>query len=82
MTYPQVGVDHVLICSYLVGGAVANFLAIIHHNHTIAQIHHDAHVVFNQRNRGAELIINLKNNQAKLFFLFYINKRNPFIQQK
>ena len=82
MRHPQIGVDHLLIVAHLVGGAVADLAAVIHHDHAVGQVHNHAHVMFDQRNRRAEFVVHIQDKAAHVLFLLDIHAGHGFIQQQ
>src|SRR5664279_2915526 len=66
----EIGFDHVRVVSDLVRRAVADLLAVIEHHHPVADVHHHAHVVFDQHHGGPELVIHVQDEAAHvLLFL-------------
>ena len=57
----QVGIDHLWIGAHFVGRAVGDFLPVVEHHHAIGDVHDHAHVVLDQHDRGAHLVVDVEN---------------------
>src|SRR5262249_28108958 len=53
----EVGVDHLGVLAHVGWRAVADLAPVVEHHHAVGDVHHDAHVVLDQHDRGAELVV-------------------------
>src|SRR6056297_2535753 len=82
MRHPQIGVDHSLVAAHLVGRAVADLLAVIHHHDAVAEVHDHAHVVLDQGDGGAELVVDVENEAAHVLLFLDVHPRHRLVQQQ
>jgi hypothetical protein len=55
---------------------------VVEHHDAIRQVHHDTHVVLDQRNRGAELIVHVEDEAGHVLLLFQIHSRHRLVEQQ
>src|SRR5471032_1743697 len=79
---PKVGVDDILVAAHLIGRAVAYFFSVVEHHHAVRDIHHHAHVMLDQHDGGAELIVDVQNEAAHVLLFLDIHARHRFVQQQ
>ena len=51
MLRAEIGVDHALVRSHFVRGALRYHLAVVHHDHSVACAHHEVEVVLDDQQR-------------------------------
>src|SRR5712691_8675587 len=70
MRNAEIGVDHGLVFLDLVGRAVGDLAAVVEHDDAIGKVHDHPHVVLDQRDRRAVLVVHV-DDQARhvLFFI-------------
>ena len=59
MSLAEIGGDDLGARADIVGRAIGNLAAIVEHDDAVRDVHHDTHVVLDQRNRRAELVIDV-----------------------
>ena len=65
-----------------VGRSIGDLDAMIEHDHTVGQVHHHAHVVLDQRNGCAVLIVHVEHKARHVLFFLEIHPGHRFIEQK
>src|SRR5256885_17152154 len=69
----QIRVDHALVVAHLLGRAVGDLAAIVQDDHPIRQVHDYAHVVLDQHDGGAHLVVDVQYETAHVL-LFQIGR--------
>src|SRR5882724_621540 len=69
----QVRVDHVAIAAHFGRRAVADLAAIVEHHDAVGDVHHHAHVVLDQHDRGAELVVDVEDEAAHVLLLLEVH---------
>mmetsp|Transcript_833 Transcript_833/g.1141 ORF Transcript_833/g.1141 Transcript_833/m.1141 type:complete len:216 (-) Transcript_833:2320-2967(-) len=82
MADPQIGVDHILVVAHLVRGAVTDLFAVVHNNHAVGQVHDHTHVMFDQGDGGAELIVHIQDKAGHVLFFLDVHACHRLIQQQ
>src|SRR5574343_1176638 len=78
----EVRADHVLVGPHLVGGAVADLLAVVQHHHAVGDVHHHAHVVLDQDDGGAELLVDVQDEAAHVLLLLDVHAGHGCVEQQ
>src|SRR3546814_1493129 len=65
----EISVDHVLIGSHFVRRAVADLLAVVENDHAVCEVHHHAHVVLDQHDRRAVVVVDVEAEAAHVLLL-------------
>src|SRR5678815_5386506 len=65
----EIGVDHRLAAAHLGRVAVADLAAVVEHDDAIGDVHHDTHVVLDQHDRRAVLLVDVEHEPAHVLFL-------------
>src|SRR5690625_1248383 len=78
----QIGTDHVFVVLYFGRGSVTDFASVVQYDHAIGNVHHHAHVVFDQNDGGAEFFIHIQNEAAHVLFFFKVHARHGFVHQQ
>src|SRR5262245_23818411 len=76
MTEPQVGVEHGGILAHLVGPVVGDLASVVEDDDAVRDIHHDAHVVLDERDGGAELGVDVEDEAAHVFLFLDVHPRH------
>src|SRR5690606_15333845 len=71
--YAKIGVDDSLVVFHLVRHAVADLAAVVQHHDTVGDIHHHAHIVFDQADRRAEFVVDVEDEAAHVLLLLQIH---------
>src|SRR5690242_20796306 len=61
MRHAQISVDHALVGAYGVGHAVGDLAAVVEDDDAVGDIHHHAHIVLDERDRRAELVVDVED---------------------
>src|SRR3990167_5674536 len=78
----QIGTDHVFVVAHFVGAAVADLLAVVEHHHAVADVHHHAHVVLDEHDGGAELVVHIEDEAAHVLLFFHVHAGHGLVQQQ
>src|SRR5574343_1620803 len=78
----EVRADHVLVGPHLVGGAVADLLAVVQHHHAVGDVHHHAHVVLDQDDGGAEFLVDVEDEAAHVLFLLDVHAGHRLVEHQ
>src|SRR5207247_6919403 len=73
MAGPEIGIEHGGILAHLLGRPVGDLAAVVEHGHAVGDVHHDAHVVLDQRDRGAELAVDVADEARHVFLLLDVH---------
>src|SRR5688500_3986566 len=65
----EVGFDHILVMLDRLRPPVGNADPVVEHHDAVAQIHHHAHVVLDERDRGAEMLAHVEHEAAHILLL-------------
>jgi hypothetical protein len=79
---PQIGLDHRRVVPHLVGRAVGQKLAVVEHHDPVRDVHDHAHVVLDQRDRGAELLVDVEHEAAHVLLLLEVHPGHRLIEQQ
>ena len=66
----------------LVRRAVGDFAAVIEHDDAIGDVHHDAHIVLDQCDRRAELVVDVEDEAAHVLFFLDVHPGHRLIEQQ
>src|SRR3990167_5963529 len=78
----EVRADDFFVVAHFVGCAVADLLAVVEHHHAIADVHHHAHVVFDQHDGGAELVVDVQHEAAHVLLLLDVHAGHRLVEQQ
>ena len=67
---------------HFVRRAFGDLGAVIQYRDPIRNIHHHTHVVFDQGDGGAELVVDVEHEAAHVLLFFYVHARHRFVQQQ
>src|SRR5215470_6478772 len=74
MGHAQVGVHHRLILAHDLGRAVGDLPAVVEHDH--------AHVVLDQRDGGAELVVHVEDEAGHVLLLLHVHPRHGLVEEE
>src|SRR6185295_12955492 len=69
----EVGADHLGVVAHVAGRAVADLAAVVEYHHAVGDVHHDAHVVLDQHDRGSELVVDIEHEAAHVLLLLDVH---------
>src|SRR5690606_33843400 len=78
----EIGAYDIGILTHLVRHAITDFLAVIQNDNAIGDIHYHAHVVFDQHNRRAVLVIDIQDDAAHVLLRFDVHAGHGLIQEQ
>src|SRR2546425_1191256 len=79
---PEIGVDDGAVGAHGIGRALGDFAAVVQDRHAIGDVHHHAHVVLDQRDGGAELVVHVEHEAAHVFLLLYVHPGHGLVEKK
>src|SRR5687767_15114709 len=79
---PEVGVDHRLVGAHFVGHAVGDLAPVVEHHDAVGDVHHHAHVVLDQHDGGAELVVGVEDEAAHVLLFLEVHARHGLIQEQ
>ena len=82
MRHAEIRLDHRGIAPDLVRCSIGDLAAVVEHHDPVRYVHHHAHVVLDQRDRGAELVVHVKDETAHVLLLFDVHARHRLIEQQ
>src|SRR5438552_1946305 len=82
MAGPEIGIEHGGILAHLLGRPVGDLAAVVEHGHAVGDVHHDAHVVLDQRDRGAELAVDVEDEARHVFLLLDVHAGHRLVEQQ
>ena len=78
----EIGGDDVGVGADLVGRAVGDLAAVVEHDDAVGDVHHHAHVVLDQRDRRAELVVDVEDEAAHVLLLLDIHAGHRLVEQQ
>src|SRR6266478_4740705 len=78
----EVGVEDRLIASDLARRAVGDLSAVVEHHHAIGDVHDHAHVVLDEGDRRAELLVDVEDEAAHVFLLLDVHAGHRLVEQQ
>src|SRR5580704_2305996 len=78
----EIGVDDFGARADLVRRAVGNLAAVVEHDDAVGDVHHDAHIVLDQCDRRAELVVDVEDEAAHVLLLLDIHPRHRLVEQQ
>src|SRR4030095_12157804 len=76
MRHPEVGVDDTLVRPHLIRPAVSDLAPVVERDHPVRDVHDHAHVVLDERDSGAELVVDAEDEAAHVFLLLDVHPRH------
>src|SRR5512135_326305 len=82
--FPQVGVHHAFIALDFVGSTFGNLFAKVQHGDAVGDIHHHAHVMFDQDagDLPFPVLVDVQDKARHILDLFKVQPRHWLVQQK
>src|SRR6476660_4389718 len=77
----EIRADHIGIRADLLRRAVADLLAVVEHDDAIRDVHHDPHVVLDQHDRRAELVVDVEDEAAHVLLLLDVHAGHRLVEQ-
>src|ERR1043165_8134186 len=82
MSDSQIGVDHLLVLLDLGRYAVGDLAAVVEHHHAVGDVHHHAHVVLDQDERGAEVVVDVEDEAAHVLLFLVVHARHRLVEEQ
>src|SRR5262245_46850942 len=82
MGHAQVGVHHDLVLAHDLRRAIRDLPAVVEHDHASRDVHDHAHVVLDQDDGGAELVMHVEDEARHVLLLLDVHARHGFVQEK
>src|SRR5215831_20951538 len=76
MSYSEISIDDLLILLDLGRDAVGDLAAVVEHHHAVGDVHHHAHVVLDQDQRGAEVVVDVEDETAHVLLFLEVHSRH------
>ena len=71
-----------MLAAHLIGRAVADLLAVVEHDHAIGDVHHHAHVVLDQHDRRAVLLVDVEHEAAHVLLFLDVHAGHGLVEQQ
>ena len=78
----QIRLDDLRIVADFFRRCVGDLAAVVEDRHAVGDVHHDRHVVLDQDDRRAELVVDVENETAHVLLLLDAHARHRLVQQK
>ena len=78
----EISLDHRGVTPYRLRRAVGDLAAVVEHNDAVRDVHHHAHIVLDQRDRGATFVVHVQDEAAHVLLLLDVHPRHRLIQQQ
>src|SRR5215204_3644816 len=78
----EIGVDDALVALDLVRLAVGDLAPVLEHYDAIGQVHHHAHVVLDERDRGAELLVHVEDDARHVLLLLEVHAGHRLVEEE
>src|SRR6266446_4313699 len=75
-------VDHDLVFPHEVGGSVGDLPAVVQRHDPVGDVHHHGHVVLDEGDRRAELVVDVEDEAGHLLLLFDVHAGHGLVQQE
>src|SRR3990172_6003148 len=82
MAHAQVRVDDHGVLAHLLGRALGDLAPVVQDHDPVRHVHHHAHVVLDQRDRRAELAVDVEDEPAHVLLLLDVHPRHRLVQQQ
>ncbi len=73
---------HGFVGAHFLRRSVADLLAVIEDDDPIGYVHHHAHVVLDQHNRGAVLLVDIENEPAHVLLFLHVHAGHRLVEQQ
>src|SRR5436190_387086 len=82
MIHPKVRIDHDLVFPHDLGRAVGDLPAVVQRHDPVGDVHHHAHVVLDEGDRRAELVVDVEDEAGHVLLLFDVHAGHRLVQQE
>src|SRR5499433_3015248 len=79
---PEVGVHDRLILAHDLRGTVGDLPAVIEHDHAVGDVHDHAHVVLDEGDGGAELVVHVEDKAGHVLLLLHVHARHGLVEEE
>src|SRR5689334_19366094 len=78
----EIRVDHGLVGADLVRPPVADLAPVVEHDDAIRDVHDDTHVVLDQHDRGAVLLVHVEHEAAHVLLFLDVHARHGLVEEE
>src|SRR6202048_2218561 len=78
----EIGVDDGLVLLDLIWRAVSDLHSMIEHHHAMREIHHHSHVVLDQRDGRAVMVVYVDDEPRHVLLLFEVHACHRLVEEK
>src|SRR5689334_23808551 len=78
----EIRVDHRLVVAHFAGRAVGDLATVVEHRDAVREIHDHAHIVLDQDDGRAELVVDLQDEPAHVLFFFHVHPGHGLVEQQ
>src|ERR1019366_10757265 len=82
MCHAKIGFDDRLVAADLIRCPVGDLAAVVEHHDTVGDVHYHAHVMLDQCDGSAELVVHVQDKTAHVLLLLDVHARHRFIEQQ
>src|SRR5215510_10925049 len=79
---PEVGVHDRLILAHDLRRAVGDLPAVVEHDHAVGDVHDHAHVVLDEGDGGAELVVHVEDEAGHILLLLHVHARHGLVEEE
>src|SRR3989454_8551176 len=80
--HSKVGIDHLLVAAHFVRRAVGELAAVVEHHHAVGDVHHHAHVVLDQHDGGAIVVVDVEDEAAHVLLFLEVHAGHGLVEQQ
>src|SRR5882762_6002582 len=80
--HPEVGIDHLLVAAHFVGRAIGELAAVVEHHHAVGDVHYHAHVVLDQHDGGAVVVVDVEDEAAHVLLFLEVHAGHRLVEQQ
>src|SRR2546425_12801775 len=80
--HPEVGVDDLLVAAHFIRRAVGELAAVVEHHHAVRDIHHHAHVMLDQHDGGAIVVVDVEDEAAHVLLFLEVHAGHGLVEQQ
>src|SRR5215831_15295846 len=78
----EVGVHDRLILAHDLRRAVGDLPAVVEHDHAVGDVHDHAHVVLDEGDGGAELVVHVEDEAGHVLLLLHVHPRHGLVEEE
>src|SRR4051812_17069803 len=78
--HAEIRVEHALVALHLLRPPVRDLAPVFQHHDPVRQIHHHPHVVLDERDRGAELLVHVEDEAAHVLLLLQVHAGHRLVE--